>query len=368
MPNKTYDIVFISMTDPATDARTLNLINYLRGVGKSILYVAVASSTPNLPKGVEFIPIQLQEKRVYKQIREFKKKLAPLDIKCKNIWASDLYVLPAAAKIKKASKAKLIYDSREIYSALGPLAGQKLKQAVITYLEKYYIRFVDHFVVSGDMDAAYLKKHLRTSKPFSLVMNLPYTKDKIESDIIREKFNLSSDTKIILYQGMILKGRGLLPALNALKYLENTVLAIAGEGAYKEEYERIIEDKNMLDKVVFIGKIDYKDLHEWTCAADIGIVYIEPISFSYELALPNKLFEYAMAELPSLVSDLPAMRQILEEFQIGELLPVNADDELFAAKCRLLLEHSDRYKSECKKAVLKYNYAAQHTTISEIFK
>jgi glycosyltransferase involved in cell wall biosynthesis len=368
MASKTYDIIFISMTDPVTDARTLNLINYLSSIGKSILYVAVASSQPDLPKGVEFLPVPMQSQRVYKQIVEFKKKISGLDIKGKYIWASDLYVLPAASLVAKKSKAKLIYDSREIYSALGPLAGQPLKQMVITFLEKYYVRFVDHFVVSGDLDAKYLIKHFRTNKPFSLVMNLPYSKERIDSNIIRENFKLPAESKIILYQGMILKGRGLLPVLNSLDYLEHTYLAIAGEGAYKAEFEQIIKSKNLQDRVVFIGKIDYQDLHNWTCSADIGIVYIEPISFSYELALPNKLFEYAMAELPSLVSDLPAMRQILEEFSIGELLSINASNEQFAEKCRLLLNNSAKYKSECKKAALKYNYAAQHTTISEIFK
>ncbi len=368
MAYKTYDIIFVSMTDPATDARTLNIINYLSSVGMSILYVAVDSSQPNLPAGVAFIPIKLQENRVYRQISEFKRHVANLEINGRNVWASDLYVLPAASKIAKRSYAKLIYDSREIYSALGPLSRQKLKQLVITYLEKYYIRYVHHFVVSGDLDAQYLKKHFRTKKPFSLVMNLPYSKDKIDSDIIRREFNISTDIKIILYQGMILEGRGLLPALNALKHLDNAVLAIAGEGSYKVEFEQFIKSKNMQNRVIFIGKIEYKDLHKWTCAADIGIVYIEPISFSYELALPNKLFEYAMAELPSLVSDLPAMRQILEEYQIGELLPINADEKLFAEKCSLLLGNASQYKNECKKAVLKYHYAAQHTTISEIFK
>ncbi len=367
MADKTYDIIFISMTDPATDARTLNIINYLSSVGKSILYVAVNSSQPNLPDGVEFIPIQLQGKRVYRQISEFKRQATELKVNCRNIWASDFYVLPAASQIARRCFAKLIYDSREIYSALGPLSNQKLKQLVITYLEKYYIRYVNHFVVSGDLDAQYLKKHFRTKKPFSLVMNLPYAKEKKESNIIRREFNIPADTKIILYQGMILKGRGLLPTLNALKHLDSTVLVIAGEGSYKEEFEQTVILENMQKRVVFIGKIDYKDLHTWTCAADIGIVYIEPISFSYELALPNKLFEYAMAELPSIVSDLPAMRQVLEEYQIGELLPINADEKLFAEKCSLLLGNASQYKNECKKAVLKYHYAAQHTTISEIF-
>ncbi len=368
MPNKIYDIVFVSMTDPVTDARTLNLINYLSREGKSILYVAVASSKPDLPSGVEFIPIQIKQQRVYKQISEFKQKTSILDIQGKNIWASDFYVLPAATKIAKSSNAKLIYDSREIYSALGPLADKPLKQMVITYLEKYFVRYVDHFVVSGDLDAEYLKKHFRTNKPFSLVMNLPYTKDKIESNIIRDSYAISEESKIILYQGMILKGRGLLPALKALKYLDNTILAIAGEGAFKDEYEQLVKSEDMQNRVFFLGKIDYNDLHRWTCAADIGIVYIEPISFSYKLALPNKLFEYAMAELPAIVSDLPAMRHVLEEFHFGELLPAHANDRSFAEKCKLLIEHSEQYKSECRKAALKYNYAAQHTTISEIFK
>ena len=39
----------------------------------------------------------------------------------------------------------------------------------------------------------------------------------------------------------------------------------------------------------------------------MGLCLIQPICRSYELTLPNKLFEYACAGLPILASDLPVI-------------------------------------------------------------
>ena len=47
---------------------------------------------------------------------------------------------------------------------------------------------------------------------------------------------------------------------------------------------------------------------------------IEPVSLSYEYALPNKLFEYMMARIPSIVTDLPALRAHIAAYPVGVLV------------------------------------------------
>ena len=63
---------------------------------------------------------------------------------------------------------------------------------------------------------------------------------------------------------------------------------------------------------------------------------IEPICRSYELTLPNKLFEYAAAGLPMLASDMPVIASTIREWDIGEIADPRDDAAVVAALGRLL--------------------------------
>jgi glycosyltransferase involved in cell wall biosynthesis len=71
--------------------------------------------------------------------------------------------------------------------------------------------------------------------------------------------------------------------------------------------------------------------------ATAGLCLIQPICRSYELSLPNKLFEYAAAGVPVLASDLPVIGALVRREGIGVL--ARADDpHAIAAGFRSLLE------------------------------
>jgi glycosyltransferase involved in cell wall biosynthesis len=69
--------------------------------------------------------------------------------------------------------------------------------------------------------------------------------------------------------------------------------------------------------------------------ATLGLMLIEPVCRSYELTLPNKLFEYAQAGLPILTSDLPVIGVLVEREQLGEVADPG-DPEQVAAALRAL--------------------------------
>jgi glycosyltransferase involved in cell wall biosynthesis len=290
------------------------------------------------------------------------KRIKPL-IKSKIFIAEDLYSLHIVCRLAKKQNSKFIYDSREIYSALGPLYKNKIKQKILSTYEKYYIRYVDEVIVSGKLDGEYLKDYLNHDIPYHVIMNLPFFNKPIESNVIREKYKISDNDIAIIYQGMILPGRGVDLMIEALQYIKNVHFFILGEGGYEAEYNSLSKDLQVYDRVHFCGLISYEELHKWTCSADIGLVYIEPISFSYELALPNKLFEYCMAGVPSLVSDLPAMREVLFQDEIGLLLKVGIKTEQIADSIRSIYENREQYIANCKIASRKYNYESQKEII-----
>jgi glycosyltransferase involved in cell wall biosynthesis len=58
---------------------------------------------------------------------------------------------------------------------------------------------------------------------------------------------------------------------------------------------------------------------EYASSADVGLCFIENVSLSDYLCLPNKLFEYAFANLAVLASDFPEIRRTVEQYALGSV-------------------------------------------------
>ncbi len=69
--------------------------------------------------------------------------------------------------------------------------------------------------------------------------------------------------------------------------------------------------------------------------AAMGLVLIQPTWLSHQLSLPNKLFEYVVAGLPVVASDLPVMGPFVRDEGIGEVVPPSDVRALAAAMHRL---------------------------------
>jgi hypothetical protein len=59
-----------------------------------------------------------------------------------------LYALALAVKLANKNTV-VIYDSREVFSALGPMHNDSFKQNIISQIEKRLIRRVDKFIAIG---------------------------------------------------------------------------------------------------------------------------------------------------------------------------------------------------------------------------
>jgi glycosyltransferase involved in cell wall biosynthesis len=361
------------MLDTKHDARALNLAATLTKNGLKVGIISFGNQQTEeelIKHNITFFPVNIKTNQpVWKIWHDFDKYITHnySQIKSRIFLAGDVYsLLPAVALSRNA---KVIYDSREIYSALASLRNKKIKQYMISTIENKYIKRVDSIIVPGKLDAEYLKEHLRKDCVYHLIMNLPPFKEAVKSNKIRESFNIDINTKIALYQGMILKGRGLIPAVNAIKNMKNICLCIIGKGGFENDLKEKINKLGMTDRVYFTGNIPYNELHEWSCSADIGLCLFEPITLSYTLALPNKLFEYAMANLPVVATDLPAISQVLDEYNFGETVPQTLLPEDISNKISNVLEPSKRnvYIENSKKASNNYCYEAQEELILRIF-
>ncbi|HRS02348.1 MAG TPA: glycosyltransferase [Bacteroidota bacterium] len=386
----------------ALDGRSRNFIRSFELLGKSVLTISLANSPlkkgaggcscRGLKRPIENSPLKkgaggcdhrgLQpsasnnnsiqitidtNQRFFRQWIEFIKKGKKLksQFSASIYFASDLYALALANKLAPKN-AVVIYDSREVFSALGPMHNDSFKQNIISRIEKHLIRRVDKFIASGDLDREFLIKHFNTNKPFYVIKNFPFYTSPIESNLLREKFQIDKSKKILLYQGVLLEGRGIMPMLNLAKSRDDIAICLIGDGKFRNEIEIYIKSNNICSKVFLTGNIEYSKLHSWTCSADIGMALIEPISYSYELALPNKLFEYLQAGLPVIATDLPAMKDVIDTYHCGIAVSKNISIDEVSQAIDKILNNYQYYHSNALAAAKDLCFDNQIEFIREI--
>ncbi len=271
-------------------------------------------------------------------------------------FAEDIYTLPLIIMGSKKN-AQVFYDSRELYGHLAGLRKRKIIQSFLTMLEKIFIEKVDYVITTGNMDANFLRKKYNIGRTV-LLRNLPNFIKPNEPINFRKKFNIPVTKKILLYQGVILHGRGLRLIFDVLKNTSEFVCIIIGGGEQKEYYENLSVQLGIKDKVIFYGKVPQDELVNLTAGADVGLSLIENVSLSYYYALPNKLFEYIMAGVPVLVSNLPQMEEIIKKYKVGEVVNPYEKNQIEEALNKLTGD-KDYYqflKNNCKQASEELNW------------
>lgn len=246
-----------------------------------------------------------------------------LKSKANLFFAEDIYTLPFVLFAAKLKNVPVVYDSREVYSQLAGLVNKQHIQRLIVFIEKFCIRKVNLTMTTGHLDSAHIEKQYSIPPTF-VMRNLPlYTENILPFDF-RTHYNIPANKSLLLYQGAVLHGRGLKVILPLLPSLPDCVLIVVGGGEQAEYYKNEVERLRLQKQVIFHGKVSQVELLQFTAGADIGLALIENLSTSYYYALPNKMFEYIQAGVPSIASNFPQMQEIVDTYRTG--LCVNPED------------------------------------------
>jgi glycosyltransferase involved in cell wall biosynthesis len=138
----------------------------------------------------------------------------------------------------------------------------------------------------------------------------------------------------------------------------SALLVMLGDGPLLINLHDQAESLGIKDKVYFHPAVPQTYLYQWTQDATLGVSPIESLCLSYNLCLPNKLFEYIQAELPVLVTDLPEMKRLVNHYGLGEVFP-DGDASTLAKKIDLMLMDAsliDRYRNAAKNAARELNW------------
>ena len=334
--------VILFLGDFFRDARCMNMADSIIDDGQELVII----DTENGPETYREKPIHhlsLPSSGIYKYWKFYRDSQKLLQsISPRSIIAGDLYSLPSAAS---QSPPNLIYDSREIYTQLAGLNESPIKQKFWSFIEKRFIHQTSTVIVTAESDSKVLKL-IYGNIPCITLKNFPAKKSLPTCPIdLHSKLNIPQSAPIFLYQGMLHKGRGIEQVLPLLEIFDDSHYVVLGSGPFKVDFESEAKQCGVQNRVHCLGSIPYSELMNYTISATIGFSLIEPLSQSYEHALPNKIFEYAAVGLPVVATDLSEMKKAITEYNLGYCIRFGDEVGLVKAVEKILLEvSSEKYE------------------------
>ena len=139
-------------------------------------------------------------------------------------------------------------------------------------------------------------------------------------------------SKVLLYTGSYKTmeiGKGIDEVLETLKILENKDLffvAVGGSDKHREEYKKLAQQLGVEKQVLFLGRYEQKQLALFQRASEIFLMPFPDKAHYRHHMTPLKMFEYLAGGRPIIASDLPSIREVLNEHNSVFCEPGNIDD------------------------------------------
>lgn len=123
--------------------------------------------------------------------------------------------------------------------------------------------------------------------------------------------------------------------IHSLKYLPHNVkFLILGQGPLKPQFEKIILENNLVDRVYFVGQVSYMDMPPYLHASNI---FIRP---SLSEGFGNSFIEAMAARLPVIATPVGGIVDFVHDRSTGLMVNVK-DPKDIAKKVSILIEDSN---------------------------
>ncbi|HEX7950163.1 MAG TPA: glycosyltransferase [Candidatus Limnocylindrales bacterium] len=247
--------------------------------------------------------------------------------------------ISVALTLGRRHRAKVVYDSRDIYMVAANLARLHGPiKAVLARLERGWARSADRVITVNQAYAEELARRFGVATP-AIVMNCSYRYEPPvpAPRLFHATLGLDPATRVVLYQGGFSRGRGVEQLLEAIHRVPNAVLVAMGYGALDADFQAAAAADENRGRFHVLPAVPPTELLDWVASADVVGVLFQRDTLNNYLSTPNKFLEAMAAGVPTVCSDHPGMGPIARATGCG--IPVDPTDiEAIAAAIRSIVD------------------------------
>ena len=297
-------IVMAVSNDLLTDQRVMRHVAALREAGFAVETVCRTDLPVKWQKGWLFYAAF--NWRLWREVRLRVKELKGQRVV---VWANDTDTL-LGCWLAAHGRCKLVMDAHELFPEVPEIQEKPLVKWVWRTIEKWLMPKCDALITVCQSIADYYREKMGVQ--MTVVRNLSSYELGVRS------YDLGDN--VLLYAGKVNVGRGVDWAIDALEWLPECRLIVAGDGDLLEEMKAYAAQKAWSDRVEFTGRLLPEAMTALAAKADVGLVMLEDKGLSYHFALPNRVGTFVQAGVPMVVSDLPEMARVVRTFGVGAVM------------------------------------------------
>ncbi|MBU0742281.1 glycosyltransferase [bacterium] len=228
--------------------------------------------------------------------------------------------LPAwiAARLRRAD---FVYDAHELeLDRTGPVTRSwigALHRSFVLWL----LRRADRVICASEARSAVMvERYGLKTRPLSIMNVTPRDGLPEGPTAVWPAGPPPQAARLLVYQGVLTRGRGLANMVGALKHLpEDIVLVVVGDGAAGDDMRARAQADGTAGRLWMVGKVPAAQVVSYMRLAHAGIVIYRDTNLNNHHCSPNKLYDYCAAGVPIVGSDQPEIRSLVERFDVGAL-------------------------------------------------
>ena len=233
-------------------------------------------------------------------------------IHCHELWG-----LPASLILAKFRRIPLVYD---VWDPHFLQYTSQLKNRLIGVVERFLSRRASAIITAsgrmksyfqdiGAKDVEYIGNWKRLSDYESIKLS--------KLNELRQGLDISDDTLVVSYIGLLFETREILPLLKAMELSPDVVLIIGGRGTYRQQ---VIDAARQLPNIRWLDWVDLADVPLYTRLSDVVYCCLADTPMAH-VVVANKMFETFLAGKVMLATKgLGEMSEILEDTKTGFLI------------------------------------------------
>lgn len=288
------------------------------------------------------------------------------------VHAHDLPNLNMGRMIAAQLKVPLIYDAHELYP-MQYFLDEGHRKALVD-LERDLISHADAVITVNRQCADVLESiySIQGVVPLTNATESPKDFDPaLRLRLWHERFQLSNDVKIMVFQGGINPVRNVDELIHAMTKLPDNIhmgfITYAKDIPY---YENMTHRLGIFHRVHYVIEIPWDEVVYWLASSDVGIMPYQVTNFNAQISSPNKLYEFAVAGLPIIgSSELVNVKRAVDEDGLG-LTTLLREPGTYVEVISAMFDHPEgpeRFRKNVLKARNRYMWSKEEPKLIDLY-